>query len=511
MSLEKKHPEVDVNQSDSILSLINEMKDVLVDSTDSQAELKEKQVKMEEDLKAHISSSDARFNSAEASLSEYNAEQEALTQSIFDVVVKDAGVRNMWGYNDPISRALYKPTTQWEKGKGWTSTGKGYNCDPVVMELNDALYLAGMHKAVMSQRHPSDTMTYTQAVKSLDSYNLFRYEIERNSELRKAMDSATTGEGLEWVPTQLSAKLIDDIRLAMKVTALFPSITMPAGVGSFEVPVRGARRESYLVGEATADTGNTAYGIADPPSIKVAFTAVKHGLRMLFSDELEEDSAIAIMPLVRAELVQSLADASETAIINGDTANTHQDSNVTAATSVEKSWDGLRKLSGGSGGSAAVDIATLSLANLRSIRQGMGRFGTNPAELDWIVGLSGYIQLLGLSEVVTIDKFGANATAQSGVLGMLDGIPVVVSEFIKQDLNATGVHDGVTTSKTVMLLANNTSFYVGEKPGGVKVETDRDITIGQNIVVATHRSDFQEVVADGSGEQNVGLGYNLTS
>ena len=416
----------------------------------------------------------------------------------------------MWGYNDPISRAIYKPDTKWSKKHGWQNGGNGYGADDIVMQLNDSLLLMGMHKAIASARS-GNPMSYSQAVKSFDSYNLFRYELERNSELRKAMDSATSGEGSEWVPTMFSSQLIDDIRLALRVSALFPSITMPAGAGSFDVPVQGARRDAYLVGEATADSGNTAYPAGTPPTSKVTFTAIKHALRILFSDELEEDSAIAIMPLVRSELVYALANAEENSVINGDITGTHMDSNVTVATDIQKSFSGLRKLSGGSSGDAAVDIGTLSLANLRSIRQGMGKFGTNPADLAWVVGLSGYIQLLGLNEVVTVDKFGPQATVSNGTLGFLDGIPIVVSEHIKQDLNATGVYDNTTKTKTVMLLAHKASFYKAEKPGGLKVESDRDINIGQNIMVASRRFDFKEVIADGADEANVGLGYNLTS
>jgi len=496
--------------NDDLLGLVKEMRDVVMDTATTQSELKEKQVKMEDELSKHITSTTDRFATTEATLGSFSDEHEELGRSVFDVVVKDVMVRDMWGYNDPLSRAIYKPDTKWSKKLGWQSGHNGYGADDIVMQLNDSLLLMGMHKAISSARSGTP-MSYSEAVKSFDSYNLFRYELERNTELRKAMDTAASGEGGAWVPTMFSAQLIDDIRLALRVSALFPSITMPAGAGAFEVPVQGARRDAYLVGEATADSGNTAYPASTPPTAKITFTAIKHALRILFSDELEEDSAIAIMPLVRSELVYALANAEESAVVNGDTAGTHQDSNVTAATDVQKSFNGLRKHSGGSSGDAAVDIGTLSLANLRSIRQGMGKFGTNPADLAWVVGLSGYIQLLGLSEVVTVDKFGPAATVTNGTLGFLDGIPIVVSEHVKQNLNATGVYDGTTTTKTVMLLAHQPSFYKAEKPGGLKVESDRDINIGQNIMVASRRYDFKEVIADGSDESNCGLGYNLTS
>jgi len=47
------------------------------------------------------------------------------------------------------------------------------------------------------------------------------------SELRKAMNTAATGLGLEWVPTGFSADLIGKVEAALKVAALHPRVRMP--------------------------------------------------------------------------------------------------------------------------------------------------------------------------------------------------------------------------------------------------------------------------------------------
>ena len=93
----------------------------------------------------------------------------------------------------------------------------------------------------------------------------------------------------------------------------------------------------------------------------------------------------------------------------------------------------------------------------------------------------------------------------------LDGAPIIISEFIKQDLNASGVFDNTTKTKTHILLANTRAFYTAEKPSGLQVETDRDIETQQNIAVATRRVSFAQVMTPGSGEETVGNGYNLLS
>jgi hypothetical protein len=187
------------------------------------------------------------------------------------------------------------------------------------------------------------------------------------------------------------------------------------------------------------------------------------------------------------------------------------DSDVTAGTDVNKSYYGLRYFSGNSAGEAAVNISTLSTANLRAIRKAMGRFGVNPSDLAWLTGISGYVQMLGLTEVLTMDKWGPGFTAKAGTLAMFDGAPVVVSEFIRQDLNASGVYDGTTMTKTEILLANTKAHWTGDKAGGMKMETARDIESLQNVAVASRRNDFERVNVPGSDEASVGIGYNLTS
>ena len=109
-------------------------------------------------------------------------------------------------------------------------------------------------------------------------------------------------------------------------------------------------------------------------------------------------------------------------------------------------------------------------------------------------------------------KIGSRATIISGQMGSFDGRPIIISEFMRQDLNATGSYDGTTTTKTSILLANRQAYWNGEKPSGIIMETGRNIDEGQSKAVASRRVDFQRVIAPvGSAEQTVGYGYNLSS
>lgn len=511
---------MDPKEQEKLTRLVAEMATTVKELGDSEADRKQAYAKMGEDLKDHIAGDEewrktttATIETISTDVKDVKANKDIDGQTAYDLVVKQPEMKtvcDMWGFSNPVERMMYAPKTKWSPKNGWELKGS-YELSEEVMQMNDMLYLYGCQKVLETGANPEKVPgRVAEEIKKTHTYKLFKWELESVSELRKAMNTATSGEGSDWVPTGFSASLIDDIRLARKVSGMFGRITIPQGVGAFTSPIRGAAQRAYLLGEATSDSASN-WPAGTPPTSSVTFTAIKQGLLMYVSDEMTEDSAIAVMPLVREEIVTATVDAEEDATLNGDTSTTHQDSNVTAATDVRKSWIGLRYHSGGSSGVAAVDISSLNVTNLRAIRKAMGRFCVNPAQGFWGVSISAYIQMLGITEVLTLDKIGPVATILNGQLGSFDGMPIIVSEFISQELTTAGVYDGATTTDTVVLLVSRPAFRYADKPGGIRVEEDRDIKVGQSYVVASRRLDFKQVVTPGSAEESVGLGYSLTS
>jgi len=229
---------------------------------------------------------------------------------------------------------------------------------PELQQRADDIYLASK----LLRRDP----------RSLKMWSEFSQEA---SALRKAMDTATTEEGLEWIPTGFSSELIQKVKLALKVAALHGRIVMPTN--PFKLPIDGADAIAYLFSESTSDTSSKITA-STPGTKNVTFDAVKLACRVLVSTELEEDSVVAILPLLRDKIVQALAEAQENATINGDTAATHQDSDVTAATDTRKAWDGYRKVALAG---AKVSLSTFNITGLRAVRTAMGKYGVNPNNL----------------------------------------------------------------------------------------------------------------------------------
>lgn len=324
--------------------------------------------------------------------------------------------------------------------------------------------------------------------------------------LMRAMDVDTSAEGGAWVPTGIGADLHEKVRAAGRVAALFTRIDMPTN--PWKWPIEGADATAYRVAEPTGDT-ETKMTASTPGTVAATFDAEIFGARALFSRSLDADSALAILPYVRGKLAQAFSDAEEKAILDGDTDGTHQDSDVGASTTdARTAWDGLRKKALAQTSSDASNAAVTQTL-MRTARGLMGKWGLNPASLAVIIGVSAYYDLIDEDDFRTVDKFGPQAVVLNGQLGAFDGIPVVVSEHVREDLNASGVHDGITTNRSYALVVNRGEFAMGQRMG-LDVEVDDSIyrETFQRVVVGFQREDYQHI-GDAAANDDVAVLFNV--
>src|SRR5262249_43416370 len=154
------------------------------------------------------------------------------------------------------------------------------------------------------------------------------------------------------------------------------------------------------------------------------------------------------------ELTEYLAADFEDCLINGDTTGTHQDSDVTASNDPRKNFSGLRKLAISAAKTDLANAAPTVANSVRVNRKKMGKYGVRADQLAHIVSMNAYVQLLADTSLLTLEKYGPNATILTGELGRVDGAPVIVSEYVRADLNASGVYDGTTTNRSEVLTVN---------------------------------------------------------
>lgn len=246
--------------------------------------------------------------------------------------------------------------------------------------------------------------------------------------------STLTDYGDEWVPDLWLDELWQKVRLENVVASQFAPVDMPSN--PYELPIEGTDPTVYFVPETTAESELliSGAGAVIPDSQvgtgKVTLTAKKLALRVGFSSELVEDSIIPLVSTFREQALRTMQDAIDNVLLNGDTAasaNINYDGGTPAVTEKYKAFDALRKLPIVTTTANAIDAAGAAptLTVCRSVRATLSRaYNTRVSELVWFATPETYLKLLNVREMITVDKAGPEATAQTGEIRKLDGIPL---------------------------------------------------------------------------------------
>lgn len=367
-----------------------------------------------------------------------------------------------------------------------------------VRELKEAVDLTIMIAQRFGKK-PQETKYYQDAVKPAI----------------KALGIGSGEAGFEWIPTVVASSYVEEYNLERKVAGLFQELKMPSNPYVFPVLSNGAiaRKLGENSKLASADSFKTDQTIT--------LTAVKISNQYELPEELNEDSAVDVMKVIREELIKGQEKAMEIAILEGDTASTHQHTNtqipgasgVPASDSSERFFDGLRKRA--LAASLKVDAAgaTLNESHLTSCRQKLGKYGVNPSELAIIVGPKAYNEMMQLDDVRTLEQYGPQAPVLNGELAKYEGIPVIVSEWLREDTSSTGVNASSGNTFSSLLMVNRKRFFTGLRRAiQIRVENFRTQFDVWDMVSYSRRA-FQGVLkADGSNvatEYTVALIYHI--
>ncbi|MYD37777.1 MAG: phage major capsid protein [Chloroflexi bacterium] len=282
--------------------------------------------------------------------------------------------------------------------------------------------------------------------------------------------STQTGFGDDWVPDLWSQQIWHKARSDNTILPLFQNIEMPSN--PFELPIEGTDPTVYFVPE-TQDESQLSLGAGNPipdskiGSGKVTLSAKKLALRVGFSSELVEDAVVPVLNIYRQQAARAIADAIDHVLLNGDstsaaTGNINSDKAKPASRSKYLALDGLRHLPLVDNSANAQSMAGApTLAKLRQTRFLMpSKYAARPTDLAWLVDSGTYAALLSLGEFLTMDKAGALATAQTGQIGFIDGIPVFVSAEMPLT-EASGKVGSGTNNKGQALCVYRPGWFVG--------------------------------------------------
>lgn len=337
-------------------------------------------------------------------------------------------------------------------------------------------------------------------------------------------DSSTAGS--EWLPDVTLPQLERDLVMERRVASLFQEMQMSTKTEVLPFLTTGLR--PYKKVASTSDDP-AQYSSSTLSTASRTITASGLACRAQVDEDAAEDSIIGALPLIQSELVSALVDGEEDCIINGDAEGaTHQDdlanwdirsrwgsSGLGGSGDHRRSWTGLRARAEDVSNSTAQNGAE-TVAGFMAARAKLASPHGATGDLISIISPEYYLVkmlLFGDSDaaaagVVTVDRYGPSATILTGELGQLMGVPIVLSEFIGPDLNASGLFDNVTETKTGFLLLNRARFKIA-RLRAASVEIDKDITRGVHEMVSTVRETF--FTLDSSTKKNVHWSYNMSA
>jgi len=364
-----------------------------------------------------------------------------------------------------------------------------------------------MHSGADLENRPkniNEGITESQLAKATANGEFAVKSLRDSARYGQKLTTTAVGSGAELIDTDLSSDLQRRLYLesALATAMISSEISMPTN--PFQLPMLTTRPSFFVTGETQAAIGSDA-GTAAP-----TLNAKKLTGMVPYSYEADEDSIVAILPMLQEALGAGAADAFEGALVNGDTSATHQDSDIHGVTRhSSKLFNGLRKMTRGVAG-VNMSFATggITTANLGALRKMLKKYGMNPRDCALVVGTSAFNDISLLPEVLTQDKVAARASILQGFQPNIFGIEIIPSAACREDLNASAVYDGTTTTKSALFLVHKPSFIVGtRRQFTVEVEIDKKAQV--NYVIASFRRDFIAKETPSATEPFLAMAYNF--
>ena len=340
--------------------------------------------------------------------------------------------------------------------------------------------------------------------------------------VKEAFNISTAGEGAEWVPDQvLAAEMVQRVRLGWKVAGLFRRI--PTKGFPFTFPVFRDDVTSYYVATPTSSSGSDVTEGLGTVNVSddMTFTGKRLMSRLIWSWDFNEDTVMEAASELRDASAASMSNSEEMAVLDGDSDGSHMDSDVGASTTDARvMFNGLRKTA--LAGTAKKDVANNAIDSSGSwntyVRRGvftpMGRYGVNGSDVAVITGAAVSNQVRSIERFSTAEVF-ANALNKLANINdgsfSPDGISdFVVSEFVRENLNAAGVYDGITTDKTYFLVVNKNAWRMAEgQTVGFKILDQTRAAKAQTELIFTRRIDLQQCYDFDT--KHTGIGYDVNA
>jgi HK97 family phage major capsid protein len=277
---------------------------------------------------------------------------------------------------------------------------------------------------------------------------------------------------------EVSLNLESEVRRRLVVAPIFRNIAMQTNV--MTIPVNPEAGTATWVTNADfggvpatlGAAGPSAGGNATHALKEITLNAYKLATNEYTAYEEEEDSLIALMPVIRDGMIRRVARAVDKAFLLG-------------AGSGSDPVKGLANWASNTTATGNTVAAGMTVAKMRTLRQGLGAWGLDPQEVVYIVNTDTYYQLLEDTVFQTMNQVGTQATLLTGQIGQIGGSPVLVSgEFATPGTGIAGA-----------ICLNPGNFIVGNQRG-LRIDTQELVETQRRVMVASLRTGMTRVTTN---------------
>ena len=281
---------------------------------------------------------------------------------------------------------------------------------------------------------------------------------------------------------EVSTNMESEIRRRLVMSPLFRQIAMQTNVMTFPLNPE-AGDASWMANTAwgtSTSTGNTATHALSA----ITLNAYKVATSEYLAYEEEEDSLLAILPVIRDAMIRRCARSIDKAFLLGAGSGVDPVKGIAVYDATSAVW--------------TTTSTKVTTATLQAMRRDLGAWGLDPKDVTFVVSQDMYFDLLEDTSFQTMDKVGINAVLLTGQIGAVGNSPVLVSSMF---LPKAGGTDSGTTNVAGLALATG-NFLVGNQRG-LRFDTQDLVETQRKVLVASMRTGLVQLTT------NLGLGCSV--
>lgn len=306
--------------------------------------------------------------------------------------------------------------------------------------------------------------------------------------------AAPTATSIEVYENTVSTAIERDIQNLLVLAPLFREIQMRTATMAMPI-LPDAGYAEFVATKTYANTGKDApegslsergdtvgspYGGIDLTNKTLS---VKKLLSISYlANETEEDTILAILPLINESMVRAHARSVEHAMLLGG----HSADGLLGV----GAFTGICQQALANSKEVASTVAfasdKLTAANLMSLRKSMGKWGVRPTDVTYIVSQTGYFDLLEDAEFQDMNLVGSNAVKLTGEIGNVYGSKVLLCDEFRTP----------ATSKLFAAAVNPRNFIV-PRMRGVTLESAYYPGLQHRELVASQRLGMDSIISGG--------------